>query len=229
MPGYWATVAVATAWVPDYVSLNINVGIVGGGTIAINLDRNGHPYVGPGLNVGKSATFVSARLTANWLNQLDRPSESQLNSFLTRNSFNFTAGYWGGVQVGWTPGSGTSSGAGFVSPQVGLARTYSWKLFQCRRKVVTVIGKHSCCFRSSCRVPFPSSYRCTVPFVAREYSVLCPRSLTQVESIPGVDENWPVRLVTPDHRRSGTRRFLACCSGRSKNCTLEQVDSLFKV
>ena len=129
MPGYWATVAVVTAWVPDYVSLNINVGIVGGGTIAINLDRNGHLYVGPGLNVGKSLSYVSYSLTANWLNQSARPSESQLNSFLTRNSFNFTAGYWGGVQVGWTPGSGTSSGAGFVSPQVGLAWTYSWKLF----------------------------------------------------------------------------------------------------
>jgi hypothetical protein len=130
--GYWATLGSLRG--PDFLSLNINVGLpwlanLVGPTIAINVDRKGNVYAGPGINVGKSLGIASFSATANWLNQWAQPSGSQLNSFLTSNSFNFTAGYWGGVQFGWTPGSGTSSGAGLVTPQIGITWAYSWKLF----------------------------------------------------------------------------------------------------
>jgi hypothetical protein len=85
--------------------------------------RNGHVYIGPGVNVGKGFTFVSGSGTANWMTQ-----PNQLQSFLTKNSFSFNAGWWGGVQGTWTPGSGFAGGAGFASPQIGGAWTYSFDL-----------------------------------------------------------------------------------------------------
>jgi len=115
---------------PDFLSINANVGIpyllnLVGPTVAINIGRNGHVYIGPGVNVGKAVSFVSGSATANWMTQ-----PNQIQSFLTKNSFSFTAGWWGGVQGTWTPGSGFAGGAGFVSPQVGGACTYSFDLGQ---------------------------------------------------------------------------------------------------
>lgn len=108
---------------PDFYSVNINVGTWIGGTVSVNIGRNGHVYVGPGVNLGKSATLVSGSATANWMTQ-----PNQMQSFLTGNSFSGNLGFWGGLQGGWTPGSGFSYGGGFVSPQVGGAWTYSWDL-----------------------------------------------------------------------------------------------------
>ena len=92
------------------------------------MDRNANVYFGLGVNVGKAATLVSGSLTYNELLMRGRPTSQQLNSFLTSNSFNFSAGYWGGVQGGWTPGSGFSLGVGVVTPQIGFGWTYSWKI-----------------------------------------------------------------------------------------------------
>jgi hypothetical protein len=118
---------------PDYFSGNLNVGIpylanLVGPTFAFNLDRNGNLYGGLGINVGKALSLVSGSITANWLNRRATPTRAQLQSFLTKNSFNLTAGYWAGVQFTWTPGVGTASGGGFVSPQVGVSWTYSWRI-----------------------------------------------------------------------------------------------------
>jgi RHS repeat-associated protein len=113
---------------PDFVSINVNVGIpyllnLVGPTFAINIGKNGHVYIGPGINVGKAWTLVSGSATANWMTQ-----PNQMQSFLTKNSFSINGGYWGGVQGAWTPGSGVAGGVGFVSPQVGGAWTYSFDL-----------------------------------------------------------------------------------------------------
>jgi hypothetical protein len=115
---------------PDFISLNVNVGIpyllnLVGPTVAVNIGRNGHVYIGPGVNVGKAATLVSGSVTANWMTQ-----PNNMQGFLTKNSFSVDAGYWGGVQGAWTPGSGLAGGAGFVSPQGGGAWTYSFDLGQ---------------------------------------------------------------------------------------------------
>ena len=99
-----------------------------GGTFALNISRSGRFYGGLGLNGGKSATIVSGSLTANWLWQRSVPTSAQLQSFLTKGSCNGAAGYWGGAQLSWTPGSGLAPGGGFVSPQAGVSCTYSWDI-----------------------------------------------------------------------------------------------------
>jgi hypothetical protein len=98
-----------------------------GVSFAAEIDRNGHGYFGLGPGVGKSATGVSGSVLANWLNQKCKPNAGQLRNFLTRSSFSGTAGFWGGLQEQWTPGSGTATGIGFVSPQIGGSYTYSWQ------------------------------------------------------------------------------------------------------
>ena len=119
---------------PDYVSANINIaiptpwtGTLLGWSGQIALDRNGNLYAAPlGGTVGKAATFVSGSLTAGWLNQCGKPSEDKLKDFLTANSFNFGGGFWGGGGVAWTPGVGTATEVGLVTPQAGVSYHYSY-------------------------------------------------------------------------------------------------------
>jgi len=114
---------------PDYFSLNINVGIVYvGGSVQFALDRYGNVYFGPGGTVGKAATIVSGSLTAGWLNECGKPDSQRLNDFLTTHSFNAGAGYWGGAGVTWTPGVGTATEVGIVTPQGGVSYHYSWQV-----------------------------------------------------------------------------------------------------
>lgn len=63
------------------------------GALAVNVDRHGNVYVGPGVNVGKSLTFISGSLTANWF---PPSANTNPNNFLTNNSFS-VAGGWGEV------------------------------------------------------------------------------------------------------------------------------------
>lgn len=121
---------------PDFLSANLNVAIptpwtatLVGVTFALNVDRNGGVYFGLGPSVGKSLTMVSGSATADWVDQRSTPTAQQLNGFLTQHSFSATAGFWGGVQQSYTPGSGWATGVGFVSPQAGAGYTYSWHLF----------------------------------------------------------------------------------------------------
>ena len=118
---------------PDFIQFSLSVGIpyllnIVGPTANLNLDRNGNVYLSGGVAVGKTLWQVAGSVTANDLYTGSKPSPSQLNSFLTGNSFSFTAGVWAGVQGGWTPGSGYSVGVGVVSPQVGGAWTYGGKI-----------------------------------------------------------------------------------------------------
>jgi hypothetical protein len=118
---------------PDYVSGNLNIAILNpwtatlvGITLATNVDRDGDLYFGVGPTLGKSATLISGSVTVDWLDQKSKPDSQQIHGFLTRHSFSGTAGFWGGVQQSYTPGSGWATGVGFVTPQAGVSYTYSW-------------------------------------------------------------------------------------------------------
>jgi hypothetical protein len=123
---------------PDYFSANINLAITNpwtgtlvGWSGTASLDRNGNWYWSPlGAGVGKSATIISASLTANWMNQACLPSQEQLNNFLSGHGFNAAAGYWGGFSETWSPGNGSATGFGFVTPQAGASYNYSFQVFR---------------------------------------------------------------------------------------------------
>ncbi len=118
---------------PDYLSANFNLAIVNpwtgtlfGWSGTFQIDRHGGWHWSAfGAGFGKSATFVSGSITANWMNQSSEPGMDQLNNFLSGNAYNFTAGVWGGISESWLPGMVSSTGLGFVSPQIGISYNYS--------------------------------------------------------------------------------------------------------
>jgi len=120
---------------PDFASANINIaipnpvtGTIVGWSGTASIDRYGNWYWSPlGGGIGKSATFVSGSATANWMNQPCKPSEKQLSNFLSDNGFNVTGGYWAGVSESWSPGNGSATGVGFVTPQAGGSYNYSFQ------------------------------------------------------------------------------------------------------
>ncbi len=122
---------------PDYVGVNINVAVQNPYTATLvgwsgtaSIDRHGEIFWSPlGISVGKSATVFAFSVTANWLNQRAKPSREQLHDFLTAHGVNATLGYWAGVSESWTPGRGTATGIGFVTPQAGVSYNYSWFLY----------------------------------------------------------------------------------------------------
>jgi len=121
---------------PDYISLNVSVavptpwtGTALGWNGTLSIDCYGQLYASPlGVTGGKSLTFLSASLTVNWLEQLEKPSSEQLCSFLTEHGFSFGAGVVGGVSTSYTPGSGWAVGSGLFTPQIGVSYNYSWQL-----------------------------------------------------------------------------------------------------
>ena len=122
------TMPVADIRAPDYVSANINAGSLVGWSGTASFDRYGHWYRSVlGGGIGKSATKVSLGITVNWLNQTSKPSEKQLNNFLSGHGVNFAAGYWGGVSESCSPGNGWATGFGFVTPQTGASYNYSFQ------------------------------------------------------------------------------------------------------
>ena len=92
------------------------------------LQDGSDPTLGDGnwSSQDSSISIVSLSATANWLNQNCTPSQSQLNDFLSENGFNATVGFWGGVSGSYTPGSGTATGIGLVTPQAGASWNYSF-------------------------------------------------------------------------------------------------------
>jgi RHS repeat-associated protein len=113
---------------PDFYTLNLNVGWLGGWSGTLSLDRYGSWfYSWKGVTAGKSATIVSASLTANGLIQSAPPSEAQMENFLSGHGVNVGAGFWGGATASWSPGNGFATGGGFFTPQVGISYNYSSK------------------------------------------------------------------------------------------------------
>ena len=93
------------------------------------MDRYGHAHISPfGVSVGKSLSSVSYSVTGNWLMQNQKPTEQQLNNFLTGHGFNFGGGAGFGGSESYTPGSGWAMGTGYYSPQIGGSYNYtpSW-------------------------------------------------------------------------------------------------------
>jgi RHS repeat-associated protein len=128
------TMPVADIRAPDYVSTNANVtisnqitGKLVGWSGTASIDRYGNWYLSyKGAGIGKSTlTHISGSVTVNWLNQTAKPSEMQLNNFLSGHGFNFSAGYWFGVSESCSPGNGRATGLGFVTPQIGASYNYS--------------------------------------------------------------------------------------------------------
>jgi hypothetical protein len=118
---------------PDYVSLNLNLGIpnrwtgkYGGLSATIDLDRDGDVFYSLyGVQYGKSRTVFSGSLMVNWLDQTAIPSRTHLSNFLSSSGFNVSAGDWAGVSESYTPGSGLATGIGIMTPQFGGSYNYS--------------------------------------------------------------------------------------------------------
>jgi len=114
---------------PDYYAVNVSAGGLLGVTETVTYDRYGViRYSVPGLTIGKSLTAVSGSVSANWMLQRQKPSEKQLNAFLTGNGFSASAGWWVGGNYStndpFTNGP-TSAGIGVYSPQIGVGWNYT--------------------------------------------------------------------------------------------------------
>jgi hypothetical protein len=119
---------------PDFISFNVNVAIptpwtgtaLGWSGTAI-VDRYGNWYWSPlGGGVGKALSYVSGSLTANWMDQGCKPCPPQLKNMLTSHGFNAAVGKWGGITEFITPGVGSATGVGIVTPQIGGSYNYSF-------------------------------------------------------------------------------------------------------
>ncbi|MES2442158.1 MAG: LysM peptidoglycan-binding domain-containing protein [Pseudomonadota bacterium] len=104
------------------INLPINV------SFHASLDRNGHVYLGagPGEAISPAKGFGVA-VTGNWINQIERPDEAQLQNFLSGPALNVSGGWWLGASETYSPSSGdTATGIGFTTPGVGVNASYSW-------------------------------------------------------------------------------------------------------
>ena len=119
---------------PDFYNVNLNITIPTPWTATLlswsgtlSIDRYGDWYWSPiGLGVGKAATVASLSVTANWMNHGGTPSARELGNMLSSFGANAAAGFWGGVSESWTPGAGTATGVGLVTPQIGVSANYSF-------------------------------------------------------------------------------------------------------
>jgi RHS repeat-associated protein len=123
------------ARLPDFLNFSFNIGIpqtanIVGLTGSVSLDRYGRLYAGPGINIGKSLGQLSGSLTLNYLNQGCKPGQIELDRYLSKENVTGGAGYGLGFQYGGWPGSGTATGGGLMTPQVGVDGSYSFPVIQ---------------------------------------------------------------------------------------------------
>jgi RHS repeat-associated protein len=117
----------------DYVNVNISVGEGISWNISASLDKYGNVYFSPfGIGIGKTPFLVSVSVIGNNLQSTGNVSEPQLNNFLSGHGVNGSIGCGPGVTGTWSPGNGTSVGAGIMTPQVGGSYNYtpSWLIFK---------------------------------------------------------------------------------------------------
>jgi hypothetical protein len=117
----------------DYVNVNISIGEGISWNISISFDKFGNIYFSPfGIGLGKSPFLASVSVTGNDLQSTSNASEQQLNNFLSGHGVNGSVGCGPGATGTWSPGNGTSVGAGVMTPQVGVSYNYtpSWLIFK---------------------------------------------------------------------------------------------------
>lgn len=120
---------------PDFISFSTSftiptpwTGTAISWSVSGSLDRFGNWYWSPiGPGAGRAPTVVSGSLTANWLVQKCKPTQTQLNDFLSGHGITGAAGFWGGGNLIYSPGNGYAAGLGIVSPQGGANYSYSFQ------------------------------------------------------------------------------------------------------
>lgn len=140
-PGLWPTdyepAGQVVLQAPDYYQLSVCAGPDIGFCGNLTIDRCHGVYVGWGPEYGKSPTFVSASLTANWMLTADGSSDLASSIGQDSKSYSGTAAYGYAAQVSGpaddslSPGPPNSVGAGIATLQAGVstATTYG-PLFQ---------------------------------------------------------------------------------------------------
>jgi hypothetical protein len=114
----------------DFFNLTVSAGPLFGAEGSLSLDRYCRVYAGFGPEVGKSPTLIAGSLTGNWLDQRHRPTEAELDNYLSKHNVSVTAGFGVAAQQGWWPGSGGATGIGVATPQAGVGYTYSFPIGQ---------------------------------------------------------------------------------------------------
>ena len=69
--------------------------------------------------------MASGSITANWLDQPQRPSERDLKEFLTGSSITIGAGNFTGGSLTISPGYTTAYGTGYFTP-LQAGGSYNW-------------------------------------------------------------------------------------------------------
>jgi RHS repeat-associated protein len=105
---------------PDYVSLSIAIGPVGGAQLGLTLSREGDVFWQHGVEIGKSPTLVSGSLVVGYL---ERAATVSLREFLTGSSNNISAGVLTGGGATWASGYQAIE-RGLYWPQLGVSGTY---------------------------------------------------------------------------------------------------------
>jgi hypothetical protein len=118
---------------PDFASASVSIALpysagLGSWSFSVSADRYGNWYWSPiGPGAGRAPTLVSATATANWLNQSCKPTQQQLNDFLSGHGATLAGGYWAGGNAIYSHGNGWAFGGGLATPQLGANYSYSWQ------------------------------------------------------------------------------------------------------
>jgi hypothetical protein len=120
--------------------------VSGGGVVGVSgsiiVDRYGNIYFSIGPTLGKSLTIVSVSHVGGWIAEssnpnpttdLDMPNAEESKSFLTGLALNAS----GGLVIGGGEtyvGNIDGTERGFYSPQIGVALTFLWLLYDSGKK-----------------------------------------------------------------------------------------------
>jgi hypothetical protein len=112
---------------PDYISLSVSIGPLGGAQFGLTLSRDGDVFWQHGVELGKSPTLVSGSLVGGYL---EKSAPISLRNFLTGTSNNISAGVLTGGGATWSSGYQAIE-RGLYLPQAGVSGTYGhyWATF----------------------------------------------------------------------------------------------------
>jgi RHS repeat-associated protein len=114
---------------PDFISFTISAGEAAGVVTQITIDRYGNYYQSPvGAYVGVGSP-VGVSLTASWINGYpddQPPSADDIRNFVLQHSISVGGGALFGATWTYSPGSGSSTDIGLMTPQLSATYTYSF-------------------------------------------------------------------------------------------------------